>query len=204
MVKARSNKEDSGDSNIEVLVQCGHRCQARGGKFELYFNRSAQDKAQFRGLKFQELEQKQLASIYIDCIQIDTTHDISRYKMLVMMPVGVDCFFRFISFGCSFMETENSLDEVKGLRLISLTGAKVLMSDGSKSLAKTARELHSTHIQSLKHFLASLSSCCKSLSGEDLSHFRASINKILCETFTSPSTLVPFIETLLKCYQNPP
>eukprot|EP00924_Labyrinthula_sp_SR-Ha-C_P002785 snap_masked-scaffold_13-processed-gene-6.42-mRNA-1 protein AED:1.00 eAED:1.00 QI:0/0/0/0/1/1/2/0/191 len=42
MVKARPNKEDSGDSNMELVVQCGQRCQARGGKFVLYFNRSAQ------------------------------------------------------------------------------------------------------------------------------------------------------------------
>eukprot|EP00924_Labyrinthula_sp_SR-Ha-C_P003902 snap_masked-scaffold_3-processed-gene-7.30-mRNA-1 protein AED:1.00 eAED:1.00 QI:0/-1/0/0/-1/1/1/0/68 len=68
MMKARSNKEDSGDSNMEVLVQCDQRCQARGGKFELYFNRSALDKAQLRGLTFQEPEQKQLVSIYSDCI----------------------------------------------------------------------------------------------------------------------------------------
>eukprot|EP00924_Labyrinthula_sp_SR-Ha-C_P011065 snap_masked-scaffold_33-processed-gene-3.30-mRNA-1 protein AED:1.00 eAED:1.00 QI:0/-1/0/0/-1/1/1/0/200 len=200
MEKARSNKEDSGDSNMEVLVQCGQRCQSRGGKFELYFNRSAQDKAQLRGLTFQELEQKQLASIYIDCIQIDTTHDISRYKMLVMMPVGVDCFFRSIFFGCSFMETENSFDVVRDLRFLDIAGAKVSMHEGSRSLAIAARELHSTHIQCLKHLRASLSSCCKSLSDEDLSHFRASINKILCETFTPPSTLVPFIEILLKRY----
>eukprot|EP00924_Labyrinthula_sp_SR-Ha-C_P011636 snap_masked-scaffold_17-processed-gene-3.30-mRNA-1 protein AED:1.00 eAED:1.00 QI:0/-1/0/0/-1/1/1/0/102 len=97
--------------------------------------------------------------------------------MLAMMPVGVDCFFRSIFFGCSFMETENSLDEVKGLRFIGLTGARVLMSDGSRSLAKAARELHSTHIQSLKHLLPSLSSCCKSLSDEDSSHFRENIKK---------------------------
>eukprot|EP00924_Labyrinthula_sp_SR-Ha-C_P004297 snap_masked-scaffold_3-processed-gene-19.51-mRNA-1 protein AED:1.00 eAED:1.00 QI:0/0/0/0/1/1/3/0/273 len=115
MMKARSNRKDSGDSDMEVLVQCGQRCQARGGKFELYFNRSAHGKAQLRGLTFQEPEQKQLASIYSYCIQIDTTHDITRYKMLVMMPVGDDYFFRSIFFGCSFIETENSFDVVKSL-----------------------------------------------------------------------------------------
>eukprot|EP00924_Labyrinthula_sp_SR-Ha-C_P006618 snap_masked-scaffold_38-processed-gene-2.69-mRNA-1 protein AED:1.00 eAED:1.00 QI:0/0/0/0/1/1/2/0/125 len=115
------------------------------------------------------------------------------------MSVGIDCFFR-----CSFMKTESSLDIVKGLRILGLASAKVIMGDGSRSLAKAARELHSTHIQCLKHLLANLSSCYKSFSDEDLSRFRASINKILCETFTPPSTLVPFIETLLKGYQNPP
>eukprot|EP00924_Labyrinthula_sp_SR-Ha-C_P004904 snap_masked-scaffold_1-processed-gene-15.39-mRNA-1 protein AED:1.00 eAED:1.00 QI:0/0/0/0/1/1/3/0/166 len=78
MMKARSNKEDSGDNHMKVLVQLGQRCQARDGKFELYFNRSVQDKAQLRGLRFQEKEQKPLGSIYSDCIQIDTAHDISR------------------------------------------------------------------------------------------------------------------------------
>eukprot|EP00924_Labyrinthula_sp_SR-Ha-C_P011283 snap_masked-scaffold_48-processed-gene-1.112-mRNA-1 protein AED:1.00 eAED:1.00 QI:0/0/0/0/1/1/2/0/197 len=197
MVKARSNKEDTGDSNMELLVQCGQRCQARGRKFELYFNRSAKDKVQLRGLTFQGPEKKQLVSSYSNCIQIDTTHDISRCKMSVIMPVGVVCFF-------SLMETENRLYDVKGLIFIGLTGAKKLMSDGSKSLVKAAMEFYSTHIQSLKHLLANLSSCCKSLSGEDLSHFRASVNKILCESLTPPSTLVPIIETLLRRYQNQP
>eukprot|EP00924_Labyrinthula_sp_SR-Ha-C_P016742 snap_masked-scaffold_6-processed-gene-13.18-mRNA-1 protein AED:1.00 eAED:1.00 QI:0/-1/0/0/-1/1/1/0/132 len=132
MLKSKKNREDSRDSNMEVSVQCCQRCQARGGKFELYFNISAQDKAQLLGLTFQELEQKQLASIYIDCIQIDTTHDISRYEMLVMMPVGDDYFFRSIFFGCSFMETASSFDVVKGLRFLGLAGAKVIMSDGFK------------------------------------------------------------------------
>eukprot|EP00924_Labyrinthula_sp_SR-Ha-C_P004909 snap_masked-scaffold_1-processed-gene-15.38-mRNA-1 protein AED:1.00 eAED:1.00 QI:0/-1/0/0/-1/1/1/0/67 len=67
--------------------------------------------------------------------------------MLVMMAVGVDYFFRSIFFGCSFMETENSFDVVKGLRFLALARAKLIMSDGSRSLAKAARELHSTHIQ---------------------------------------------------------
>eukprot|EP00924_Labyrinthula_sp_SR-Ha-C_P015754 snap_masked-scaffold_4-processed-gene-8.28-mRNA-1 protein AED:1.00 eAED:1.00 QI:0/-1/0/0/-1/1/1/0/148 len=136
MLKARSYKEDSGDSNREVLVQCGQPCQARGGNFELYFIKSAQDKAQLRVLTFQEPEQKKLASMYSNFIQIDTTHDISHYKMLAMMEVGVDCFFRSIFFGCSFMETENSFDVVKNLRFFGLPAAKVIMSDGYRSLAK--------------------------------------------------------------------
>eukprot|EP00924_Labyrinthula_sp_SR-Ha-C_P014157 snap_masked-scaffold_77-processed-gene-0.47-mRNA-1 protein AED:1.00 eAED:1.00 QI:0/-1/0/0/-1/1/1/0/78 len=52
MLRARSNREDLGDSNMEVFVQCDHRCQARGGKFELYFNISAKDKAQLLGLTY--------------------------------------------------------------------------------------------------------------------------------------------------------
>eukprot|EP00924_Labyrinthula_sp_SR-Ha-C_P011165 snap_masked-scaffold_81-processed-gene-0.2-mRNA-1 protein AED:1.00 eAED:1.00 QI:0/-1/0/0/-1/1/1/0/180 len=180
MVKARSNRENSRDSNMKALAQYGHRCQAKDGESARYFNRSSYGKVQLRGVTFQEPAQKQPASICSCCIQIDTTQDISRYRILAIMPVDVDCFFRFSFFGCSFMETENRMDEVKGLRFIGLTGAKLIMSDGSRSLAITARELHSAHFQSLNHFLASLSSCCRPLSGKDLSHFSASINKILC------------------------
>eukprot|EP00924_Labyrinthula_sp_SR-Ha-C_P005062 snap_masked-scaffold_1-processed-gene-19.56-mRNA-1 protein AED:1.00 eAED:1.00 QI:0/-1/0/0/-1/1/1/0/99 len=45
MLKTRKNKEGSRDSIREELVQRGHCCHARGGKFEFYFNKSAKDKA---------------------------------------------------------------------------------------------------------------------------------------------------------------
>eukprot|EP00924_Labyrinthula_sp_SR-Ha-C_P009126 augustus_masked-scaffold_2-processed-gene-13.54-mRNA-1 protein AED:1.00 eAED:1.00 QI:0/0/0/0/1/1/2/0/230 len=62
-----------------------------------------------------------------------------------MFPCGIDCFRKTINFGCSMMESEASKDVVKGLKLLGLQDAKVIMTDGSKALEAAVEELGVSH-----------------------------------------------------------
>eukprot|EP00924_Labyrinthula_sp_SR-Ha-C_P013241 augustus_masked-scaffold_45-processed-gene-0.1-mRNA-1 protein AED:1.00 eAED:1.00 QI:0/0/0/0/1/1/2/0/311 len=62
-----------------------------------------------------------------------------------MFPCGIDCFRITINFGCSMMESEASKDVVKGLKLLGLQDAKVIMTDGSKALEAAVEELGASH-----------------------------------------------------------
>eukprot|EP00924_Labyrinthula_sp_SR-Ha-C_P007818 augustus_masked-scaffold_28-processed-gene-3.95-mRNA-1 protein AED:1.00 eAED:1.00 QI:0/0/0/0/1/1/2/0/138 len=59
---------------------------------------------------------------------------MNRYRLVAMFPCGIDCFRTTINFGCSMMESEASKDVVKGLKLLGLQDAKVIMTDGNEVL----------------------------------------------------------------------
>eukprot|EP00924_Labyrinthula_sp_SR-Ha-C_P003551 augustus_masked-scaffold_53-processed-gene-0.5-mRNA-1 protein AED:1.00 eAED:1.00 QI:0/0/0/0/1/1/2/0/258 len=58
-----------------------------------------------------------------------------------MLPCGIHCFLNTINFGCSMMESESSKDVVKGLKLLGLQDALIIMTDGSKALEAAVEEL---------------------------------------------------------------
>ncbi len=54
------------------------------------------------GIVFQTQSMFQLAQMYQDCIQIDSTHDVTRYLFQSFTPTGVDCFNKTVLLGITF------------------------------------------------------------------------------------------------------
>eukprot|EP00924_Labyrinthula_sp_SR-Ha-C_P014564 augustus_masked-scaffold_34-processed-gene-1.10-mRNA-1 protein AED:1.00 eAED:1.00 QI:0/0/0/0/1/1/2/0/588 len=144
MKKAKEGVDASEDNNIKKLTTCGKRCLERGGRFDLTWDYPKEGKAILNGVSFQEDLQNKLKKVYGDSIQVDTTHGMSRYRLVAMFPCGIDCFLKTINFGCSMMESESSKDVVKGLKLLALQDAKVIMTGGSKALEAAVEELGDT------------------------------------------------------------
>eukprot|EP00924_Labyrinthula_sp_SR-Ha-C_P002614 augustus_masked-scaffold_13-processed-gene-1.4-mRNA-1 protein AED:1.00 eAED:1.00 QI:0/0/0/0/1/1/2/0/468 len=141
MKKAKEVVDASEDNNIKKLITCGKRCLECGGRFDLTWDHPKEGKAILNGLSFQEDIQNELNKVYGDSIQVDTTHGMSKYRLVDMFPCGIDCFRKTINFGCSMMESESSKDVVKGLNLLGLQDAEVIMTDGSKAMEATVEEL---------------------------------------------------------------
>eukprot|EP00924_Labyrinthula_sp_SR-Ha-C_P007430 snap_masked-scaffold_24-processed-gene-2.44-mRNA-1 protein AED:1.00 eAED:1.00 QI:0/-1/0/0/-1/1/1/0/136 len=135
MNKAKENNSNSEDNNLVKLMNSGNKCIFRGGSFNLHFNHGSI----LTGVTFQKALQAKLAQFYVDSIQIDTTHELTRYHLVAMFPVGVDCFLKTINFECTMMENENSNDGKRGLRALNFNKNEVMMSDGSPALAKVVK-----------------------------------------------------------------
>eukprot|EP00924_Labyrinthula_sp_SR-Ha-C_P011242 augustus_masked-scaffold_48-processed-gene-1.17-mRNA-1 protein AED:1.00 eAED:1.00 QI:0/0/0/0/1/1/5/0/978 len=144
MKKAKEGVDASEENNIKKLITCGKRCLERGGRFDLTWDYPKEGKAILNGVSFQEDLQNKLKKIYGDSIQVDTTHGMSRYRLVAMFPCWIDCFRKTINFGCSMMESESSKDIVRGLKLLGLLHAIVIMTDGSKALEAAVEELGAT------------------------------------------------------------
>eukprot|EP00924_Labyrinthula_sp_SR-Ha-C_P003644 snap_masked-scaffold_3-processed-gene-1.10-mRNA-1 protein AED:1.00 eAED:1.00 QI:0/-1/0/0/-1/1/1/0/138 len=116
MNKAKENNSNSEDTNLVKLMNCGNKCILRVGSFNLNFNHGSI----LTGVTFQEALQLKLAELYGDSIQMDTTHGLTRYRLVAMFPVGVDYFLKTINFGFTMMENENSNDVKRGLKELNL------------------------------------------------------------------------------------
>eukprot|EP00924_Labyrinthula_sp_SR-Ha-C_P002921 augustus_masked-scaffold_13-processed-gene-10.18-mRNA-1 protein AED:1.00 eAED:1.00 QI:0/0/0/0/1/1/2/0/530 len=200
MKKAKEGVDASEDNNIKKLITCGKRCLERGGKFDLTWDYPKEGKAILNGVSFQEDLQNKLKKVYGDSIQVDTTHGMSRYRLVAMFPCGIDCFRKTIHFGCSMMESEASKDVVKGLKLLGLQDAKVIMTDGSRALEAAVEELGSSHVLCRKHFLATLNSAASGLKGMKKIKFTNSLGDVLTGIFSEEKELDQLIENMLIEY----
>eukprot|EP00924_Labyrinthula_sp_SR-Ha-C_P010842 augustus_masked-scaffold_35-processed-gene-2.84-mRNA-1 protein AED:1.00 eAED:1.00 QI:0/0/0/0/1/1/5/0/512 len=165
MKKAKEGVDASEDNNIKKLITCGKRCLERGENFDLTRDYPKEGKAILNEVSFQEDLQNKFKKIYGDSIQVDTTHGMSRYRLVAMFPCGIDCFRKTINFGCSMMESESSKDVVKGLKLLGLQDAKVIMTDGSKALEAAVEKVGAPHVLCRKHFPATMNSSTSGLKG---------------------------------------
>eukprot|EP00924_Labyrinthula_sp_SR-Ha-C_P001337 augustus_masked-scaffold_44-processed-gene-0.0-mRNA-1 protein AED:1.00 eAED:1.00 QI:0/0/0/0/1/1/2/0/494 len=145
--KAREEGRDSEDNNIQILIKTVKRCLSNAGNFELYYSNDTEGRPRLKGLTFQEQLQVKLKNVYSESIQIDTTHGLSRYIFVAMFPVGVDCFMKTVSFGCTLMQTENHEQVIRGLKDLGLEHTEVMMSDGFLALARVARLLRATLVR---------------------------------------------------------
>eukprot|EP00924_Labyrinthula_sp_SR-Ha-C_P013009 maker-scaffold_12-snap-gene-6.41-mRNA-1 protein AED:0.42 eAED:0.44 QI:0/0/0/1/0/0/2/0/344 len=158
--------------------------EERGGRFDLTWDYPKEGKAVLNGVSFQEDLQNKLKKVYGDSIQVDTTHGMSRYRLLAMFPCGIDCFRKTINSRCSMMESEASKDVVKGLTLLGLQDAKVIMTDGSKALEAAVEEVGASHVLCRKHFLATLNSATSGLKGMKKRKFTSSLGDVLIGIFS--------------------
>eukprot|EP00924_Labyrinthula_sp_SR-Ha-C_P003613 snap_masked-scaffold_3-processed-gene-0.14-mRNA-1 protein AED:1.00 eAED:1.00 QI:0/0/0/0/1/1/2/0/286 len=197
LIKAKDGVDASEDNNIKKLITCGKRCLERGGKFDLTWDYPKEGKAILNGLSFQEDLQNKLKKIYGDSIQVDTTHGMSRYRLVAMFPCGIDCFRKTINYGCSMMESEASKDDVKGLKLLGLQDAKVIMTEGSKALEAAAEELGSSH-ETLLYDLELSSIWPKR--DEKKTKFTSSLGDVLTGIFSEEKNLDQLIENMLVEY----
>eukprot|EP00924_Labyrinthula_sp_SR-Ha-C_P009101 augustus_masked-scaffold_2-processed-gene-12.17-mRNA-1 protein AED:1.00 eAED:1.00 QI:0/0/0/0/1/1/3/0/590 len=165
MKKAKEVVDASEDNNIKKLITCGKRCLERGGRFNLTWDYPKEGKAILNGVSFQEDLHNKLKKIYGDSIQVDTTHGVSRYRLVAMFPCGIDCFRTTINLGCSMMESEASKDVVKGLKLLGLQDAKVIMTDGSKALEAAVEELGASQVICKTNFVATFKIAAFGLKG---------------------------------------
>eukprot|EP00924_Labyrinthula_sp_SR-Ha-C_P000815 augustus_masked-scaffold_7-processed-gene-4.59-mRNA-1 protein AED:1.00 eAED:1.00 QI:0/0/0/0/1/1/3/0/606 len=204
MKKAKEGVDASEDNNIKKLITCGKRCLERGGRFDLTWDYPKEGKAILNGVSFQEDLQNKLKKIYGDSIQVDTTHGMSRYRLVAMLTCGIDCFLKTINFLCTMMETESSKDVVKGLKLLGLQDAEAVMTDGSKALEAAVEELGSSHVLCRKHFLATLNSAASGLKGMKKIKFTNSLGDVLTGIFSEEKELDQLIENMLIEYPEEP
>eukprot|EP00924_Labyrinthula_sp_SR-Ha-C_P015963 augustus_masked-scaffold_4-processed-gene-14.50-mRNA-1 protein AED:1.00 eAED:1.00 QI:0/0/0/0/1/1/4/0/532 len=204
MKKAKEGVDASEENNIKKLITCGKRCLERGGKFDLTWDYPKEGKAVLNGVSFQEDLQNKLKKIYGDSIQVDSTHGMSRYRLVAMFPCGIDCFRKTINFGCSMMESESSKDVVKGLKLLGLQDAEVIMTHGSKALEAAMEELGSSHVLCRKHFLATLNSATSDLKGMKKIKFTSSLGDVLTGIFSEEKNLDQLMENMLVEYPEEP
>eukprot|EP00924_Labyrinthula_sp_SR-Ha-C_P002790 snap_masked-scaffold_13-processed-gene-6.19-mRNA-1 protein AED:1.00 eAED:1.00 QI:0/-1/0/0/-1/1/1/0/80 len=66
---------------------------------------------------------------------------MSRCGLVAMFACGIDCYLKIIHFGCTMMESESSKHVVRGLNLLDLQDAGVVMTEGSKGLEAAVEEL---------------------------------------------------------------
>eukprot|EP00924_Labyrinthula_sp_SR-Ha-C_P004946 augustus_masked-scaffold_1-processed-gene-16.14-mRNA-1 protein AED:1.00 eAED:1.00 QI:0/0/0/0/1/1/4/0/604 len=204
MKKAKEGVDASEDNNIKKLITCGKRCLERGGRFNLTWDYPKEGKAILNGLSFQEDLQNKLKKVYGDSIQVDTTHGMSRYRLVAMFPCGIDCFRKTINFGCSMMESESSKDVVKGLKLLGLQDAKVIMTDGSKALEAAVDEVGAPHVLCRKHFLSTLNSATSGLKGMKKIKFTSSLGDVLTGIFSEEKNLDQLIQNMLVDFSEEP
>eukprot|EP00924_Labyrinthula_sp_SR-Ha-C_P016301 augustus_masked-scaffold_106-processed-gene-0.19-mRNA-1 protein AED:1.00 eAED:1.00 QI:0/0/0/0/1/1/2/0/371 len=117
-----------------------------------------------------------------------------------MFPCGIDCFRKTINFGCSMMESESIKDVVKGLKLLGLQDAKVIMTDGSKALEAAVEKVGAPHVLCRKHFLANLNSSTSGLKGMRKIKFTSSLGDVLTGIFSEEKNLDQLIENMLVEY----
>eukprot|EP00924_Labyrinthula_sp_SR-Ha-C_P008325 augustus_masked-scaffold_11-processed-gene-9.57-mRNA-1 protein AED:1.00 eAED:1.00 QI:0/0/0/0/1/1/3/0/386 len=199
MNKAKENNYNSEDTNLIKLMNCGNKCIKRGGSFNLHFNHGSI----LTGDTFQEALQLKLTELCGDSIQIDTTHGLTRYRLIAMFPVGVGCFLKTINFGCTMMENENSNDVKRGLEELNLNKTEVMMSDGSPALAKVAKSCGAKHICCLKHLAASFSEGAKGLTGSDLVVFRKELAEIITRSCPNLRALDNSIKEMVEKFTEP-
>eukprot|EP00924_Labyrinthula_sp_SR-Ha-C_P016323 augustus_masked-scaffold_73-processed-gene-0.53-mRNA-1 protein AED:1.00 eAED:1.00 QI:0/0/0/0/1/1/4/0/575 len=198
--KAKEGVDASENNNIKKLITCGKRCLERGGRFDLTWDYPKEGKAILNGVSFQEDVQNKLKKVHGDSIQVDTTHGMSRYRLVAMFPCGIDCFRKTINFGCSMMESESSKDVVKGLNLLGLQDAEVIMTDGNRALEAVVDELGACHVLCGKHFLSTLSSATSGLKGMKKIKFTSSLGNVLTGIFSEEKELDQLIEKMLVEY----
>eukprot|EP00924_Labyrinthula_sp_SR-Ha-C_P015188 augustus_masked-scaffold_9-processed-gene-10.59-mRNA-1 protein AED:1.00 eAED:1.00 QI:0/0/0/0/1/1/2/0/390 len=121
-----------------------------------------------------------------------------------MFPCGIDCFRNTINFGCSMMESESSKDVVKGLKLVGLQDALIIMTDGSKALEAAVEELGASHVLCRKHFLATFNSATSGLKGMKKIKFTSSLGDVLTGIFSEEKKLDQLIENMLVEYPEEP
>eukprot|EP00924_Labyrinthula_sp_SR-Ha-C_P008684 snap_masked-scaffold_37-processed-gene-2.66-mRNA-1 protein AED:1.00 eAED:1.00 QI:0/-1/0/0/-1/1/1/0/244 len=199
MNKAKENNSNFEDTNLVKLMNCGNKCIIRGGSFNLHFNH----RSIITGVTFQEALQLKLAELYGDSIQIDTTHGLTRYRLVAMFPVGVDCFLKTINFGCTKMENENSNDAKRGLEELNLNKAEVMMSDGSPALAKVAKSSRAKHIRCLKHLAATFSEAAKGLKCSNLVEFRKKLAETITDSFPNLRVLDNYFKEMTEKFTEP-
>eukprot|EP00924_Labyrinthula_sp_SR-Ha-C_P001169 augustus_masked-scaffold_7-processed-gene-15.55-mRNA-1 protein AED:1.00 eAED:1.00 QI:0/0/0/0/1/1/2/0/390 len=121
-----------------------------------------------------------------------------------MFTCGIHCFLNTINFGCSMMESESSKDVVKGLKLVGLQDALIIMTDGSKALEAAVEEVGASHILCRKHFLATMNSATSGLKGMKKIKFTSSLGDVLTGTFSEEKKLDQLIENMLVEYPEEP
>eukprot|EP00924_Labyrinthula_sp_SR-Ha-C_P009386 augustus_masked-scaffold_2-processed-gene-22.40-mRNA-1 protein AED:1.00 eAED:1.00 QI:0/0/0/0/1/1/2/0/538 len=199
MNKDKENNYNSEDTNLVKLMNCGNKCILRGGSFNLHFNHGSI----LTGVTFQEALQLKLAGLYGDSIQIDTTHGLTRYRLVAIFPVVVDSFLKIIIFGCVMMKNENSNDVKRGLQKLNLNKAEVMMSDGSPALVKVVKSCGAKHIRCLKHFAATFSEAAKGLKGSNLVEFRKELAEIITGFFPNLRGLDNSFKEMMEKFTEP-
>eukprot|EP00924_Labyrinthula_sp_SR-Ha-C_P004454 snap_masked-scaffold_1-processed-gene-0.26-mRNA-1 protein AED:1.00 eAED:1.00 QI:0/0/0/0/1/1/2/0/230 len=153
------------DTNVQNLLKTRQRCLAKAGRFEI------NERPTLKGLSFQTKLQKELVGLYSDSVQIDTSHGFSKYIFFSMFPVDVDCFMKTVNFGCNLIQIKNILDVTRGLTNLKLKKMKVIMSDGSLALEKSAHDPGGIRVRCVKTLSFSFSSGAKGLCGDDSTRF---------------------------------
>eukprot|EP00924_Labyrinthula_sp_SR-Ha-C_P014898 snap_masked-scaffold_9-processed-gene-1.18-mRNA-1 protein AED:1.00 eAED:1.00 QI:0/0/0/0/1/1/2/0/175 len=166
-------------------MKTGQKCLAKGGRFEMYFANEENGRPTLKGLSFQTKLRKEFVDLYPDLVQIDTTHGLSKYIIMSMFPMGVDCFMKTVNFGCSLMQTENNVDVTRNPTDFELKKMKVIMSDGALALANSAQDLGAVHVRCVKHLFSSFLFEAKRLHGVDFKTFMNSLNKLVREDLGS-------------------
>eukprot|EP00924_Labyrinthula_sp_SR-Ha-C_P004782 snap_masked-scaffold_1-processed-gene-11.28-mRNA-1 protein AED:1.00 eAED:1.00 QI:0/0/0/0/1/1/2/0/340 len=202
--KAKEGVDAREDNNIKKLITCGKRCLELGGRFDLTWEHPKEGQANLNGLSFQGDLQNKLKKVHRDSIQVNTTHGMSRYRLVVMFPCGIHCFFNTISFGCAMTESELSKDVFRGLKLLGLQDAEVIMADGSKALEAAVEALGSSHVLCRKHFLATLNSAASGLKGMKKIKFTCSLGDVLTGMFSDEKDLDQRIENILTEFPDEP
>eukprot|EP00924_Labyrinthula_sp_SR-Ha-C_P014096 augustus_masked-scaffold_56-processed-gene-1.86-mRNA-1 protein AED:1.00 eAED:1.00 QI:0/0/0/0/1/1/2/0/357 len=175
-----------------------------GTLFDLTWDYPKEGKVILNGVSFQEDLQNKFKKVHGDSIQVDTTHGMSRYRLVAMIPCGIDCFRTTINFGCSMMESDASKNVVKGLKLLGFQDAEVIMTDGSKALEAAVEELGESHVLCRKHYLATLNSETSGLKGTKKIKFTSNLGGVLTVIFSEEKELDQLIENMLVEYPEEP
>eukprot|EP00924_Labyrinthula_sp_SR-Ha-C_P007866 snap_masked-scaffold_28-processed-gene-4.27-mRNA-1 protein AED:1.00 eAED:1.00 QI:0/-1/0/0/-1/1/1/0/94 len=93
------------------------------------------------------------------------------------------------------MESEASKDVVKGLKLLGLQDAMIIMTDGSKALEAAVEELGAPHVLCRKHYLSSLNSATSGLKGMKKIKFTSSLEDVPTGIFSEEKNLISSLKT---------
>eukprot|EP00924_Labyrinthula_sp_SR-Ha-C_P003492 augustus_masked-scaffold_15-processed-gene-10.68-mRNA-1 protein AED:1.00 eAED:1.00 QI:0/0/0/0/1/1/2/0/220 len=100
------------------------------------------------------------------------------------------------------MESELSKDVVRGLKLLGLQDAEVIMTDGSKALETAVEELGASHVLCRKHFFAILNSAAPSL--RLVKKITSNLGDVLTRIFSGEKDLDQLIENMLSEFPDEP
>eukprot|EP00924_Labyrinthula_sp_SR-Ha-C_P016225 snap_masked-scaffold_52-processed-gene-0.7-mRNA-1 protein AED:1.00 eAED:1.00 QI:0/-1/0/0/-1/1/1/0/247 len=204
MRKTRNALDSSQVNNTKKLITCDERCLERGERLVFNWDFPKEGKAILNGLSFQEDLQNKIKKVNGDSIQVDTTHGMSRYRLVAMFPCGIDCFRKTINFGCSMMESEASKDVVKELKLLDLQDAMVIMTDGSRALEAAVEELGASHVLCRKNFLSTLNSATSGLKRMKKTKITSSLDDVFTGIFSEEKKLDQLIEIMLVDFPDKP
>eukprot|EP00924_Labyrinthula_sp_SR-Ha-C_P003476 augustus_masked-scaffold_15-processed-gene-10.59-mRNA-1 protein AED:1.00 eAED:1.00 QI:0/0/0/0/1/1/2/0/390 len=100
------------------------------------------------------------------------------------------------------MESEFSKDVVRGLKLLGLQDAEVIMTDSSKALETAVEELGASHVLCRKHFFAILNSAAPSL--RLVKKITSNLGDVLTRIFSGEKNLDQLIENMLSEFPDEP
>ena len=164
---------------LEELVKIGEEVKVNGGQFKM-LHAAGEQGPRVGAIIFQTKLQRDLAELYSDVIQVDSTFNVGCYAFQLCLPLGIDCLNRSLVFGFEMFSSESSAYLVPAFELFGLKkeGA-TLLSDGAKAFKLLAEKLELNQVRCQVHYLESMIKAASGLRDEDAQRFQRLCSSVI-------------------------